>query len=304
MNPLHRNYAFTVPESKKARVIIDTDAKNEADDQYAIVHALLTPKLIVKGLAAAHFGTRRTDRSMEESFAELEKLGELMDLTGEIPIVRGAPCAVGADAVPPASGASELIAREALSDDPRPLFCVFLGPLTDMAAALLRHPEIENRLTVIWIGGGRWPAGGEEFNLSNDVRAANVVYGSNVPLWQVPRDVYLRVRVSLAELQREVMPRGPVGEYLFRQVFAVNDFYGENPTWPEGESWVLGDSCSIGLLLDPHEYRYEEVPAPRVADDMSYIHDARARTVRMYTDIDDRFILADLYAKLALYSQD
>lgn len=301
MNPLHRNYAFTVPEAKKVRVIIDTDAKNEADDQYAIVHALLTPKLIVKGLAAAHFGTRRTDRSTEESFAELERLRDLMDLPDDIPIVRGASRALDDCAVPPESGASELIAREALSDDPRPLFCVFLGPLTDMAAAIALHPEIENRLTVIWIGGGKWPAGGEEFNLSNDVRAANVVYGSNVPLWQVPRDVYLRVRASLAELQREVMPCGPIGEYLFRQLVAVNDFYGENAVWPEGESWVLGDSCAIGLLLDPHEYRYEEVPAPRVADDMRYIHDSRGRTVRMYTDIDDRFILADLFAKLELY---
>jgi inosine-uridine nucleoside N-ribohydrolase len=304
MNPLHRNYAFTVPESKKVRVIIDTDAKNEADDQYAIVHALLTPKLIVKGLAAAHFGTRRTDCSMEESFAELERLRDLMDLTDEIPIVRGSPCAIGDAPIPLASGASELIAREALSDDPRPLFCVFLGPLTDMAAALMLHPEIANRLTVIWIGGGKWPAGGEEFNLSNDVRAANIVYGSNVPLWQVPRDVYLHVRVSLAELQREVMPCGPVGEYLYRQLVAVNDFYGENAVWPAGESWVLGDSCAIGLLLDSHEYRYEEAAAPRVADDMRYIHDSPGRTIRMYTDIDGRFILADLYAKLALYSDD
>ena len=28
---------------KRSRVIINTDAKNEADDQYAIVHGLLTP---------------------------------------------------------------------------------------------------------------------------------------------------------------------------------------------------------------------------------------------------------------------
>lgn len=33
------------------RLIIDTDAKNEADDQYAIVHALLSPSLVIEGIA-------------------------------------------------------------------------------------------------------------------------------------------------------------------------------------------------------------------------------------------------------------
>ena len=43
------------PPSRR-RVVIDTDAKNEADDQFAIVHALLSPTLDVRGLIAAHFG--------------------------------------------------------------------------------------------------------------------------------------------------------------------------------------------------------------------------------------------------------
>ena len=51
----------------RRRVIINTDAKNEADDQYAIVHALLSPSLDIRGLIAAHFGTSRSNRSMEDS---------------------------------------------------------------------------------------------------------------------------------------------------------------------------------------------------------------------------------------------
>ena len=48
-------YLFDVPEYKKVRVIIDTDAACEADDPFAIVQALLSPKLIVKGIVAEHF---------------------------------------------------------------------------------------------------------------------------------------------------------------------------------------------------------------------------------------------------------
>ena len=39
---------FDIPEYKKIRVIIDTDAACEADDPFAIVQALLSPKLIAK----------------------------------------------------------------------------------------------------------------------------------------------------------------------------------------------------------------------------------------------------------------
>ena len=35
---------FTVPKSKQIRLIVDTDARCEADDAFAIVHDLLTPQ--------------------------------------------------------------------------------------------------------------------------------------------------------------------------------------------------------------------------------------------------------------------
>ncbi len=52
------------------------------------------------------------------------------------------------------SEGSSLIIEEAMKDDPRPLYVLFLGPLTDLAAAYLQEPRIANRLTAIWIGGG------------------------------------------------------------------------------------------------------------------------------------------------------
>ena len=38
---------YTVPHNKQIRVIIDTDAACEADDPFAIVQALLSPKLVL-----------------------------------------------------------------------------------------------------------------------------------------------------------------------------------------------------------------------------------------------------------------
>jgi purine nucleosidase len=300
MDPLPSKYHFDVPEAKKIRLIINTDAKNEADDQYAIVHALLTPRFIIKGIIAAQFGPRRTTQSMLESYAEIQKVLELTGHTGVVPALKGADRELENENTPRASEGAELIIREALADDNRPLFAIFLGPLTDLASAYLMEPKIAGRLTVIWIGGGAWPEGGEEFNLSNDIHAANVVFSSGIPLWQVPRDVYLMMRVSLAELQARVEPCGEVGRYLFRQLVDFNMSIGDNLVWPAGESWCLGDSPAVGLLLDQHEYCFDMRSAPHIGRDMRYEHHSANRPIRVYNWIDPRFILEDFYSKLRL----
>jgi SPX domain protein involved in polyphosphate accumulation len=70
---IYDRYAFRVPKEKMIRVITDTDAKNEADDQFAIVQALLSPRFDNRGFIAAHFNPEKSARSMEESREEIEK---------------------------------------------------------------------------------------------------------------------------------------------------------------------------------------------------------------------------------------
>src|SRR5207253_6745752 len=65
MDPL-----FIPERTKKARVILNTDAKNEADDQYAIVHAILTPSFDLTGIIPAHFGPHRSATSQQDSQEE------------------------------------------------------------------------------------------------------------------------------------------------------------------------------------------------------------------------------------------
>ena len=65
---IYDKYQFRIPEGKMVRMIVNTDAKNEADDQYAIVHALLSPKFDNRGIIAAHFGNEKSPHSMEDSY--------------------------------------------------------------------------------------------------------------------------------------------------------------------------------------------------------------------------------------------
>lgn len=294
-------HPFEVPESKKIRLIINTDAKNEADDQYAIVHALLTPRFNLKGIIAAHFGERRTTASMQESYDEIITLLDLMNMNDEVPVFKGVERSIPDENTPAMSEGAELIIREAMLDDPQPLYVIFLGAITDLASAYLACPEIAGRFTAVWIGGGPWPNGEFEFNLSNDINAANVVFRSNIPLWVIPRNVYTTIRVSIAELAVKVKPYGKIGAYLFEQLVEFNHRICLTEDWPKGEMWCLGDSPAVSVLLDDHEFFYEMKPAPRITNDMRYVHEQSERLIRWYNHIDPRFTLEDMYAKLQLH---
>ena len=294
------NYLFDVPERQKIRVIIDTDCKNEADDQFALVHALLTPKFIIPGVIGAHFGTQKCSDSMIRSYNEILKVMNLMDLDGFAPVKKGAENAIPDINTPVISEGSELIVSEALKDDPTPLFAIFWGPLTDMASAILSNPEIEDKIHVIWIGGAAWPVGGYEYNLGNDINAANVVMKSKVPVDIITMPAFRHIYVSFAEMNYRVAPYGKIGRYLFDQLIEfVGNIDPNGKTW-FGESWCLGDSPTIGLLLNPHEYGYEVHPAPQYSKEMYYIHTENNRPIRIYSKMDSRFLLEDFYSKLAL----
>jgi purine nucleosidase len=212
-----------IPAERLTRVIIDTDAKNEADDQYCIVQALLTPSFELHGIIPAHFGTGKSPHSMRDSADEVKLLRELMGLSGGVTLAEGGEAAIWDARTPSGSPGAELIIREAMNDDPRPLHVAFLGPLTDMASALIMEPRIARRnVKVIWIGGGEWPVGGPEYNLSNDIEAANVVFRSDVEVWQIPQPVYRMMGVSYAELMERVHDKGAIGKYLVEQLIDWN----------------------------------------------------------------------------------
>ena len=296
-------YKFEVPENKKFRVIVDTDAKNEADDQYAIAHALMTPKFDIKGIIATHFGALRSPHSMQDSYDECVKVIDLMGYSDKVKLLKSAINAVKSETEYEYSEGAALIVEEALTDDPTPLFVVFLGPITNLACAYLKHPEIAGKLTAIWIGGDIYPSGGREYNLSNDINAANIIMKSNIELWQVPRNVYTMMRTSHAELQERVYPCGELGKYLFDQLVEFNmKFSVQNPErdWPRGESWSLGDNPVIGLMMDPHEYDFTMREAPTIDEQMMYHFDGKGRQIRVYHNIDHRFILEDLFYKLKM----
>lgn len=299
---IYNEYETKVNPGQMIRVIIDTDARNEADDQYAVVQALLSPSFDNRGIIAAHYGKKKSLRSMEESYEEVIRILDLMDFDRSL-ACHGAVEELTDEFTPRPSEGSRLIIEEAMKHDERPLYAIFLGPLTDMASALLEEPRIASRMTCIWIGGNRFPAGGWEYNLMNDINAANVVMRSLVPVWQIPRNVYKKTVVSLIELEARVRPCGRIGRYLYDELMDFLRTTEGDPLRANTEYWCLGDSPAVGLLLYGHIFDYEWMEAPEFGSRMEYVHTKLNRPIRVYTDINERFVLEDFFAKLKLFAE-
>lgn len=307
---------YEVPANKKMKVICDTDAYCEGDDQYAIAHLLMTEKLEVLGFTSAHFDTRLLDSktggndSMQQSYDEICNVLQLMGLREDYPVYKGVVDHLKDEKTPECSDAGKFIAEQALKmkGGDEKLFVVVLGAISNVADALLMHPEIEDKIAVIWIGGGAYPEGSWEFNLNGDLNASNVVFDSNIELWQVPCNVYSMMKVSFMELYEKVSHCGEIGRYLYTNLLRVNNkichipLFGGMATYPGGESWQLGDSPAVGLLMTDHCYDYTVMPAPRVDEEGHYLlRPANKRTIRVYNFVDSRMILEDLFEKIKYY---
>ena len=295
---------------KRIRVIVLSDAKNEADDAFAIVHALLTPSFDVRGIIAGHFGV---PGSVEASMGEIETLRQLLGLGDDIVLAVGAPgplesfekCAVPSDSRVYPELAIDLIACEAMSNDSRPLYLLCMGALTDVALLLRAHPEVKNRLTVVWTGGGRYPRGGHEANLARDVQAAIEVFDSGVPIWQLPSGAYKQLAVPLSELRLRVVDEGDLGAHLMDQLEQFIEANVDKKDWVNPESWVLGDQAVVGVLLAEQKDCYDLVPAPGIdADTPCYTMPPDSKhMIRVYRSLNERLVLEDMYSKLRLFAR-
>ena len=288
---------FDIPDYKKIRVIVDTDAACEADDPFAIVHALLSPKLMVKGVVAEHFNVAH---SMEDSYNEILNIKQAMAI--DFPIFMGQSGPLSKDTY--VSEGVDFIIKEALTDSPYPLFILCQGAITNVAMAVKTCPDIIGKATVIWIGThGEAPclAPFREFNAGNDIEAANLVLKSNIDLWLVPSQVYTTITIGIAEIKRRISPLGDIGKHLYENLISYNN--SEVAGWTAGESWSLGDSPAIAIAINPGCGHYKTIKAPIVADDTSSVEDPIGRLIRQYTDVDSRYILEDLIAKLELFVQ-
>ncbi len=298
---LLKRIGITPPPNARIRLIVDTDARNEADDQFAIMHHLLTPMFDVCGIIAAHFEQKAgyTGRSMEESYREIEKVLTLSDIE-DVPFFRGCTSPLRSTGDAPESDGTQFLIRQAKL--PGKLYIAVQGAMTNVAAAINAAPDIADNLVVLWNGGGPYPEGRPEFNVMQDPDAVRAVLASRAEIWQTDQSVYSTLEVTLAELKSRVASCGKIGRYLVEQLEAENHVeYNPDFLLRTGENWTLGDNTTAAvLLMNRLRGNWHMEHAPLIREDLTYQANPDGRLIRVYDSIDVRMTLEDFYAKLSL----
>src|SRR4051794_31740697 len=312
---------FRPPAGPRYRLISDNDYSGDPDGLYQLVHHLLSPSVDVRAAIGSHLAPGDPfDPSTQQATNAYRRILEILRLmgpTGRVQAYQGSNAAL-VDARTPqrSAGAQAIIAEAMRSDTQLPLFATFGAGLTELASAFLMEPRIAERLTAVWIGGPEYPdlgvppppgSSGIEYNLRIDLTAAQVVFDSPIPLWQVPRNVYRQALVSMTELLTNVRPAGRIGIHLYERIFDVFEL-AAGAGLNLGETYILGDSPLVLLTAlqssfepDPSSSRYVTRFAPRINNDGTYTPRETGRRIRVYTDLDVRLMFSDLFTRLATY---
>jgi purine nucleosidase len=139
----------------------------------------------------------------------------------------------------------------AASDNPVAL--VPIGPLTNIAAALQKNPQITSGIKEIVLMGGAMREGGNyspsaEFNIRVDPHAADLVFRCGVPITVMGLDVTHQV---LASPERRDRIRD-IGNGPARATAGMLDFFNRHDSKKYGSNGApLHDPCTVAFLLKP-----------------------------------------------------
>ena len=288
-----------IPPSGKVAMVLDTDTYNEVDDQFAVVHALLSPEhLKVEGFYAAPFHNARSDGpadGMEKSYQEILRLLDRLDVDYDGTVLRGSTRYLSDRSDPCKSeAADDLIARAmARREDEDPLYVVAIGAITNVASAILMEPEIIKRIVVVWLGGHafHWPDT-REFNLWQDPQAARVIFDSGVPIVQVQvMGACSHLHTTIPEIERYVEGKGAIGDYLAK---TVKGYHEDHFAW----SKVIWDVSTIAYLIDDAWTPSTLVHSPIVTDQGTWSFDKRRHLIRSVYHVNRDAIFGDIFTKL------
>ena len=283
----------------KKNIILDTDAYNEVDDQYAIAYSMLSgDKVNLLSINAAPFLNSRSVSAgdgMEKSYNEIFHITALTDpeMAKRIPVYRGSERFMTSKSEYVPSDACDNIVRTVMESEER-VWIVALGAITNVASAIVKEPAICDRAVVVWLGGHALERPDtREFNLKQDIPAAQVVFDSGIPLVQIPCDgVCSSFITTIPEVEYYLRGKNELCNYLCD----ITAAYTKNPY---GWSKVIWDVTAVACITRPEALEMVEIPRPYVTSDCRYAFDAARAHYVYIIKIRRDPIYADLFRHLA-----
>lgn len=278
-------------------VILDTDAYNEIDDQYAIAYAMLSPDRVklLAITAAPFFNSRSVSPAdgMEKSYEEIKHIVGLVNPAADIPIYRGSEKYLPSAKEPVESDAARAIVR-LVRESSETVYIVAIGAISNVASALLMAPDIAEKAVLVWLGGHalHFPHN-REFNLYQDVPGAQVVFDSKIPFVQIPcNGVCTEFVTTIPEVEYYLKGKNPLCDYLVELTRAYN------AKGVKAWSKIIWDVTAVAAIVRPDTLEMVEIPRPIITDNSNYAFDmARGHYIYVRRIRRDP-LYADLFTKL------
>ena len=297
------------PPTGRIEMVLDSDMFNEVDDQFALAFAVRSPERIgLKAVYAAPFLNHRSKSAgdgMEKSYHETLRVLKLLGEETDGRVFRGSDRFLADRNTPVDSPAARHLIRLAHQDREGPLYVVGLGAATNLASALLLDPTIADRIVMVWIGGHphSWPQA-RDFNLKQDIAAAQVLFDSRAPLVHVPAgDVAASLKITLPELEVGLKGKSPIADALYHNVDRYYNETGVHKKQPRSgpNAWqkVIWDIATIAWLLEPEKMVTSQiVPSPVLTDEGAWIVGGERPPIRVAVMLDRNRIFSVLFQRL------
>ena len=290
------------PRSGKLRVVMDTDAYNEIDDQFAIVQMMLSlERLSVEAIYAAPFHNLRSTGpldGMEQSYDEILRLLDRLNIEGDSLVYKGVGQYVGPQKkAVDALAVDDLIMRARTGTPEDPLYIVAIAAISNVASAILKAPDIIDRIVVVWLGGHvlNWPDT-REFNLRQDIGGAQVLFDSGAPIVLVPcMGVSSHLHSTVPEIERYVEPHGDIGAFLAKRFKKHSDVH-------KGWSKAIWDMVAVAWVLNEEWAPSYLISSPIVTEQATWSFDPSRHLIRYVYRINRDAIMQDFFQKLENFS--
>jgi len=255
-----------------SRVIIDTDPGT--DDAFALLLAMRSPELKIEGITPVS-GNVPLELTLPNALRMVEIAGRTdipVAAGAKVPLVRRlvtAEYAHGNNGLagtvfpepkikPVAEPAAELI-RRVVRSHPGEVTLITIGPLTNVANALLGDDQLAPMVKSVVMMGGSLSGGNitpsAEFNVYVDPEAARVVFQSGIPVTMVGLDVTRKTALTwdyVRTLESSADPVGQAAAKIARNTMEMDEKAG----YATGQK--MHDSLAVAALLDPYLMRFEK----------------------------------------------
>jgi len=295
-----------VNSMEKKKIILDTDMYNEVDDQFAL--AYLMKSLDVFDLEAitiapflhSHYsltGIKTVAEGIEKSYETTLKLLDMLDKAEyKSTVYKGATNYLKDSE--DTNEAVEKIIEIANKNEKTTILAI--GAITNVALAIIKAPEIINKIKVVWLGGNTFlTKDNSEFNFRQDIKAVQTVFNSQVELVVIPcRNVAANLTTTIYELEHYLSKETELNRYLLDIFKSCKKSFIKESKDEIGSSKTLWDLSAIAYEINADWFKSEMISCPTVLDNGLYEQTTDKHNVVFVNDLYRNKIYQDFFIKL------